>query len=123
MSIGWRPLPLDFRSVDAVEILNLGNGPYMDALAEEYALQHGLPVTAGSDMHCAVPEAATGGIETEEPLASVEDYVRLIKRGTGYRLIGKEARDEEAELEKPWETQLPVYQYQNLGGRENWIAK
>lgn len=107
--------------VDAAEIINIGNEPYMDGLAEEYAKQHGMPVTAGSDMHRISPEAVTSGIETEAPLASIEDFIRLVKSGTGYRLIGKADRDGLAEAARPWKNRLPVYQYQNTEGAESWL--
>lgn len=109
--------------VDAAEVINIGNEPYMDGLALEYAKQHKLVQTAGTDMHHIRPEAITSGIEFERPLSSIKDFIQFIKQGTGWQLIGVKERIKQAEKEKPWENSLPVYQYQNKDGIERWIVK
>ncbi|GEM_PF-223610 len=77
---------------DAWEVANAGNMPYMDIFARNFARDHGFHVTSGSDIHNAKPDAVTFGIETEEPLNSVDDYIALIKKGTGYKLHVPEDR-------------------------------
>ncbi len=104
--------------VDGAEIINLGNEPYQDGLAREYAKKHGLHVIAGSDMHCCEGNPVTGGIESDRKLDSIEAFIQLIKSGTGYTLIGEEERWKQAQEQKPWEHKLPVFQYSKEGRSE-----
>ena len=65
---------------DAVEIFNAANEPRWNSLAARYAEIIGLPVTAGSDNHCAdtmLPEKLAGVI-VEKPLGDIADYVSAI---------------------------------------------
>ena len=73
---------------DAWEVANCGNKPYQDILAYTYAKEHGIIMTAGSDIHKAggSDNGCLFGMITEEPLNSAADYVKLVKSGTGYQL-------------------------------------
>lgn len=51
--------------------------PAFNERALEYAKKHNLPITGGSDGHDTL--LLGGGIETEEPMNSIMDYVDLIK--------------------------------------------
>ena len=66
---------------DAVEIFNAGNDPRWDSLAARYAAVIGLPVTAGSDNHCAdtMKPERLAGVAFDRPLDSVRDYVKAIQ--------------------------------------------
>ena len=65
--------------VDAIEIYN-SNPRHEDhsELSEALAEKHGLPVSAGSDAH-RDEDIALSGIETEEEIRCVEDFIRLVK--------------------------------------------
>ena len=62
---------------DGVEAANAGNWPLDDARAYVYAKQKGLLMTAGSDNHHS-PAKQVFGVELEEKLTDISDYVRLI---------------------------------------------
>jgi hypothetical protein len=72
--------------IDAVEAANEGNhDARYDALAHEYARTLRLPAVAGSDIHDAGDLLASEpyGIELEEKLSSINDYVRVLLKGDG----------------------------------------
>ncbi|MDD3242116.1 MAG: PHP domain-containing protein [Eubacteriales bacterium] len=80
--------------VDAVEIVNAANAvtsPGSNAQAIEYAARHGLPGTGGSDAHR--DEGYFGGMEFENRLTDIQDYVRAVKAGKGYEVIQREDVD------------------------------
>lgn len=93
---------------DAWEVANAGNPAYQDRLAFRYAKAHNIPMTAGSDIH-KVGQTETGeiyGVAFDEPLTSIQDYVKRIKTGTGYHLhVPKELLT----LTPDMPNQLPVY--------------
>lgn len=66
---------------DAVEVYN-GNPRHNDYndRAEAYAVENGFPITSGSDAH-QLPDVATGGILTEEPITTIEEYIEAVKSG------------------------------------------
>ena len=101
--------------VDAWEVVNFGNEPYQDALAIKEAKKRGLPVIGGSDMHCIDGDPATGGIESDTPLSSVQDFMELIKRGKGYSVITEKNREALADSEAALNTHLPVWVYEKDG--------
>jgi histidinol phosphatase-like PHP family hydrolase len=65
--------------VDAIEIYN-SNPRHEDhsELSEALAEKYGLPVSAGSDAH-RDEDIAGSGIETEEEIKIVSDFIRLVK--------------------------------------------
>ena len=63
---------------DGVEVANAGNEQLDDARAILYAKQKNLLMTAGSDNHHS-PADPVFGIELEEKLESMDDYVRIIR--------------------------------------------
>ena len=70
---------------DGIEVFNAGNKDYMNALAYHYALDLGLPMTAGSDIHHTVTfeTAPMGAVAFEEKLTSARDYARAVLAGKG----------------------------------------
>lgn len=97
--------------VDAVEYVNIGNEPYMDELAFGYASAYGLPVTGGTDMHNIEAGQTPSGVETQERLTCIADYVRTVRSGKGFRPIRVLGRAEGAEKE----IRLPVLKYERDG--------
>ncbi len=73
---------------DAWEVANACNPAYQDRLSYRYAKTHNMLMTAGSDVHLVGFTASghTYGVAFDEPLTSIQDYVRRIKSGTGYHL-------------------------------------
>ena len=69
--------------VDAVEAINATHtearrrDPAWNRSAVAYARKHGLPMTAGSDIHNTA--LSGGGILTNRPLQRIEDYINLLK--------------------------------------------
>lgn len=72
--------------VDGIEAANAGNHEAVyDGLAMEYARLLGLPAVAGSDIHDADDLLADEpyGVGLETKLASINDYVRILREGKG----------------------------------------
>lgn len=63
---------------DGVEAANAGNEQLDDARAWAYAKEKGLLMTAGSDNHHS-PTEKLFGVELEERLRDISDYVKLIR--------------------------------------------
>lgn len=78
----------------AWEIYNAGNEAYMDANARNFVKNLSLPHTCGSDIHRAeqLKKGQVFAMETEEPLNSEWDYVKLIRAGKKYVLRVPEDR-------------------------------
>jgi hypothetical protein len=97
--------------VDGAEVSNAGNPAEQDILAYRYALKYGLHMTAGSDMHNIESQNTYFGIASEKPLATIQDYISLIKSGSlgrDYELItGQERLD----LKNECKPGLPVLKY------------
>ena len=71
--------------VDAVEAINIGNGnDSFDRQAMEYAKQHNLPVTGGTDAHGA--ENIRSGVAFRKKVRDMNDFIDRIKLGD-YELI------------------------------------
>ena len=66
---------------DAVEVYN-GNPRHNDYndRAEAYAAENGFPITGGSDAH-QLPDIAQGGIITEQPITTIEEYIQAVRSG------------------------------------------
>lgn len=81
---GYIPaLRLGRQFCDGIEAANAGNNPYNDAAALRYGQEYGFVMTAGSDNHhadntLAHPENITG-VALETRLASIQDWVRVIR--------------------------------------------
>ena len=92
---------------DAWEVANSSNEPYQDRIAYEYAMEHNMKMTCGSDIHNveSLTEDKVFAMETDEPIESEADYVRIILSGKGFRArFPKERMD--CELRRP---ELPIY--------------
>lgn len=87
---------LGLQFADGIELVNAGNYPYSDAYARLYAQEYGLPVTAGSDNHLSGEGGTTAeklvGMETDEPLRDIHDFVRRVRKQSGIRPIIPEGR-------------------------------
>ena len=101
--------------VDAAEIINMGNELYQDVLAEKYAEIYHLPVIGGSDMHNIDFTKETSGVETEQPISSIQDFVKFILSKKGFKPIVVENRLG-VQKKKP---SLPVLLYKQDGVWEN----
>ena len=74
--------------VDAVESINASHtNPVFNLRASEYAKEHGLPSVSGSDAHSVRPLPG-GGVAFDRKLDSIQDYIKIIKTGKGYHLLG-----------------------------------
>lgn len=79
------------RDVHGVEVYNGGNSPDQNELALAYAKAYDFPITSGSDIHnvgFALEEKdegkmKVGGMEFDQALTSIEDYVERIKNKQG----------------------------------------
>ena len=72
--------------VDGVEVINYGNYEDENMNAFRYAKDYNLPMTCGSDGHG--HEVLGGGIRTDKELNTINDYIKLILTGTGYKMLG-----------------------------------
>ena len=101
---------------DAWEIANAGNDPYENTLARDYAAAHGLTATCGSDIHQITPDGSwLYAMETDMPLTSEENYVRLILSGGGWHLRIPDGAYEE----RPHDLEMPI----DLYDRDNTVSK
>ena len=71
--------------VHGVEIFNAGNYESENRKAYMYAKEYDLPTTCGSDNHH--HDIVFTGIETEQPLNSIQDYIRLIRKREQKQII------------------------------------
>ncbi len=79
------------REVHGIEVYNGGNTPDQNELALAYAKSYDFPMTSGSDIHNITfalenkieGKMNLGGMEFDDPLNNVEDYIRLIKEKKG----------------------------------------
>jgi len=69
------------RQVDAVEAVNANRKDFENERAAEYARNYGIPVIYGSDNHHAGKQKRLCGIETETPIRSGKDFLRVLKSG------------------------------------------
>ncbi len=70
------------RQIEGVEVLNSARSEAENRMAECYAAHYGLLRTAGSDFHSLNDRfRPLAGVETEEPLESVEDYMAAVRSG------------------------------------------
>lgn len=79
--------PVDPGLLDGVEVYN-GN-PRHDSqnhLALQFANKYNLIKSSGSDFH-QIEDLAKGGIETQYPIKSINDFISVLKNTNSYRLI------------------------------------
>ena len=69
------------RCIDAVEVINSSRNKFENDMAAHYADAYGLLKTAGSDNHSASSRKMLAGIECDEPIESVSDFIEKIKSG------------------------------------------
>lgn len=77
------------RQVDAMEIFNAGDPNSSNSLAGQFARANGIPVTGGSDNHCADRPPASG-MAFHQRLRNAGDYARAIRNGEGI-ILGMES--------------------------------
>ena len=79
--------------VDGIEAINAQHSnpkvtghydPNYNHRAVAYGRKHGLPMTAGSDIH--VTNMLMGGVAFDHRLTSIQDYIETVKSGEGYVL-------------------------------------
>lgn len=91
-------LKLGYLFADGIEAANAGNDPLDDARAMKMGTELGLVMTAGSDNHHS-PSETLYGVELENRLTSIGDYVKII---LNHEKIGLHVPQERFELtEKP----------------------
>jgi hypothetical protein len=69
------------RHVKGVEVYNANRTEFENRLAEQYAENYGLLRFAGSDNHSASRQLNFGGMATEMPVTTVEDFVSRVLSG------------------------------------------
>lgn len=73
---------------DAVEAINMRNPETLyDKSAYNYAKEHGLAMTSGSDSHDS-ETLPGGGILFEKDIVSIEDFISTLRLGKGFKLLG-----------------------------------
>lgn len=78
------------RCIHGVEIFNGGMGELQNAMAAQFCRNYGLIPFAGSDNHTAGRRAVFGGMATERPIESVEDFISMVKNGESKPFIKDE---------------------------------
>ena len=69
------------RCVHGVEVYNANRSEFENLMAEQYADNYKLVRFAGSDNHQGGSQSKFGGMATEEPITSVEDFIQKVKGG------------------------------------------
>ncbi len=81
------------RLVHGVEVINAATSDTANKMAQLYADEYGLLCTAGSDAHHA-RNKRLAGIETDEPLNSVQDYIDALKQGKTRIFVTEKSTEE-----------------------------
>lgn len=108
--------------VDGIEAANTGNhDPAYDGFAMEYARLLKLPALAGSDIHRA-GEYGPWGVELDEKLSSIKDYVRLILNKAEIKLAIPKGRCEYHEKDgaRPFNLKVDI---RDRKGRPTGVSK
>jgi hypothetical protein len=79
------------RCIHGVEIFNAGMGEFQNAMATQFCQSYGLIPFAGSDNHTAGRRTIFGGMATERPIESVEDFISMVKNGEAKPFIKDES--------------------------------
>lgn len=69
------------RCIEAVEVINASRNGFENEMADHYADAYGLLKTAGSDNHSGASKRTLAGIECDEPIESVSDFIEKIRSG------------------------------------------
>lgn len=69
------------RQVHGVEVYNSNRTDFENLMAEQYADNYELIRFAGTDNHQGGKQSKFGGMMTDEPIASVEDFIQKVKGG------------------------------------------
>ncbi|MBO7519914.1 MAG: PHP domain-containing protein [Clostridia bacterium] len=69
------------RCVHGVEVINANRTDFENEMAEKYAESYGLYRFAGSDNHVGGKQKKLAGMESETPVNSVEEFIKLLKDG------------------------------------------
>ncbi len=77
---------------DGAEVFNAANQDYQNALAYEYAVERGLMMTAGSDIH-SISQNDMGGISFPYRISSIDEFVKALLAGDGTPVYKKDARN------------------------------
>ena len=80
------------RQVHGVEVYNSNRTDFENLMAEQYADNYELIRFAGTDNHQGGKQSKFGGMMTDEPIASVEDFIQKVKGGlaTPFKRVGSE---------------------------------
>ena len=70
------------RYVHGAESYNAARSDFENEMAEHYVKSYGLIPFAGSDNHVAGNNKKLGGMQTETPIESVQDFIARVKNGT-----------------------------------------
>ena len=70
------------RYVHGAESYNAARSDFENEMAEHYVKSYGLIPFAGSDNHIAAKKKTLGGMQTETPIESVQDFIDRVKNGT-----------------------------------------
>ena len=82
------------RCIHGVEVYNANRSEFENKLAEQYAENYELIRFAGSDNHVAGKQRLFGGMATETPIKSVEDFISRVLTG-----VAKPFKREEKKIE------------------------
>lgn len=69
------------RAIEGIEVMNADRTDFENKMAGLYADEYGLLKTAGSDNHWAAGAKKLAGLECEEPIESVEDFIKKLREG------------------------------------------
>lgn len=77
---------------DGIEVYNAANGDNMNALAYQYAMKLGVPMSGGSDIHFFY-DGPKGGMMFDHKIETIEDYIHAFmnREGTPVALDGGRA--------------------------------
>lgn len=69
------------RGVEGVEVLNADRTDFENKMANLYAEEYGFLKTAGSDNHWGKDAKRLAGLECEEAVGSVDDFIKKLREG------------------------------------------
>ena len=79
------------RVVHGVEVYNAGRTDFENEMAAQYCQNYGLIPFAGSDNHTGGKREIFGGMATERPIESVEDFISMVKSGEAKPFVRDES--------------------------------